>query len=179
MTVRVASMLGLLLLLSACAATDGGGPTTTAFTEPTPAPAAFSVAEFAWSKTPGYGRINGKLTYKAGGAAYTCSGAPVVLTPETRWVRARIMVLYRSDNSAVLPADEVRRRTPSERSEDYSSFVRRATCDAAGRFAFTGLPDGSWFVITVARPPAGVAGQETAIMRRVTLRGGQPIDVQL
>ena len=76
-----------------------------------------------------------------------------------------------------MPADDVRARTPSAPNDDYSSFVRRTTCDAADRFTFSNLPDGAWFVITVARPLAG--GESVAIMRRVVTRGGRvsPVDL--
>lgn len=172
--VGIASMF--LLALAACATTEGppGGPRPTV-----PQTAAYNAADFAWSKAPGHGRITGQLSYKSGGVAFVCSGAPVLLTPETRWVAARMQVLYQSTSHAALAADEVRRRTPPERSQDYSGFVRRATCDEAGRFVFTGLPDGAWYLITVARPPAGVAGRETAIMRRVALHNAQALDVKL
>ncbi|MDP3299269.1 MAG: hypothetical protein Q8M38_04105, partial [Phenylobacterium sp.] len=102
----------------------------------------------------------------------------VVLTPETPWTRRRMSILYSSPEAAALPADEVRARTPSAPNDDYSSFVRRSTCDAADRFSFSNLPDGAWFVITVARPSAG-AGESVAIMRRVVTRGGRisPIDL--
>ena len=169
-----------MALLSACATEGGGGgaPAPQAG-PPRGGPAAFSAADFGWSRAAGKGAISGQLTYKAGGVAYNCANAPVILTPETPWVRSRMMVLYRSDSAAAEPADEVRGRTPPERSQDYSAFVRRTTCDATGRFAFTGLPDGSWFVITVARPPAGVAGREMALMRRVSIRGGNVVNVRL
>ena len=86
-------------------------------------------------------------------------------------------ILYGSTERAALPADEVRRRTPPERSQDYSSFVRRTNCDAAGRFSFSGLPDGSWYVITVARPVGG--GSDMAIMRRVTTKGSRVVNATL
>jgi len=71
-------------------------------------------------------------------------------------------------------------RTPPERSQDYSAFVRRVTCDAQNHFAFSGLPDGAWFVITVAKPVTpGAAGRDVAIMRRVVLKGGQVAKVKL
>jgi len=176
---RLAASLSFLVLLSACATQGGGGapPPVAAVTRP--ATSEFRTADFAWSREAGRGSIQGQLTYRVGGAAYSCANAPVILTPETPWVRSRMMILYRSDQSAAEPAEEVRGRTPPERSQDYSAFVRRTTCDAAGRFAFTGLPDGPWFVITVARPPAGVAGREMALMRRVTIRGGNVVNVRL
>jgi hypothetical protein len=90
-----------------------------------------------------------------------------------------MQILYNSEREATLPADEVRGRTPPERSQDYSSFVRRTTCDATGRFAFAGLPDGGWFVITVAHPRTPGAGRDMAIMRRVSIKNGEAVKVRL
>lgn len=174
---RLACAVGALLLLGACA--SPGGPTPSA-SRAAPATAAFRSADFAWSKAPGKNTIDGQLAYSPRGEAFTCANSAVVLTPETPWVRARMMILYNSDRYAALPAAEVRGRTPPERSQDYSDFVRRTTCDASGHFSFSGLPDGPWFVITVAKPTAGAAqGREMAIMRRVTLRNGQTVRVKL
>lgn len=182
MNVRLAGAVGAVLLISACA--SPGGPTPSAPAAAPPAAgagtAAFRPADFAWSQAPGKGGIDGQLTYSQSGQAFTCANAPVILTPETPWVRARMMVLYNSDKTAALPAAEVRGRTPPERSQDYSAFVRRATCDAQNHFSFSGLPDGPWFVITVAKPTTpGAAGRDMAIMRRVVLKGGQVAKVKL
>ena len=180
MRVRLICAMSALLLLGACA-TPGAAPTSkTAAPAPPAATAAFRAADFTWSQAPGKGGIDGQLTYGVAGQAFTCANAPVVLTPETPWVKRRMMILYNSDQSAALPAVEVRGRTPPERSQDYSAFVRRTTCDAANHFAFAGLPDGAWFVITVAKPvAAGPPGRDVAIMRRVTLRNGQVAKVKL
>jgi hypothetical protein len=88
-------------------------------------------------------------------------------------------ILYNSPERAALPADEVRARTPSAPSGDYSAFVRRTTCDANDRFSYTGLPNGAWFLITVAKPVAGTKGPDVAVMRRVETRGGRAISVGL
>jgi hypothetical protein len=71
----------------------------------------------------------------------------------------------------------VRARTPSAPTDDYARYVRRTTCDQTGRFAFTGLPDGSWFVITVGKPVGG-PGEAVAVIRRVETHGG-PINATL
>lgn len=174
----VAVGIGAAMLLSACATTSpppAPGVTSAA----RPANAEFRTSDFAWSTAAGAGRIEGQLRYKAGGQTYSCADAGVVLTPETPWTRRRMEILYKSPSSAALPAADVRGRTPPGRSSDYSAFVKRATCDASGRFSFTGLPDGNWFVITVAKPVAPGAGQEMAIMRRVTTGGARATAVKL
>jgi hypothetical protein len=175
---RFALVLLASLGLVACA-TDG---TTSG---PAPAPsasagaaadagnAAFRKADFNWSTSPGKGEIEGQLSFKHGNVAYGCAEAGVLLTPETPWVRRRMEILYTSADKAALPAAEVRARTPPERNQDYSTFVKRAACDAAGHFNFGALPDGAWYVITVARPVAPGTGAEMAIMRRVVVKGSK------
>lgn len=148
----------------------GGGPA---------GPPAFRPADFAWSQVQGRNRIDGRLVFRQGQTRFTCSGAGVVLTPETPWTRRRMTILYTSGEAAALPADEVRARTPSAPNADYSAFVRTTTCDAANRFSFQGLPDGAWFVIAVARPAGAVRGPSMAIMRRIQTRGGRTIALDL
>jgi hypothetical protein len=188
MNVRFALVLLASAALVGCATdgtTAGGGapaPTATAAPKPGAAPSSapsqsagadesFKKADFAWSASPGRGGIEGQLTFKQGAVAYNCVDLGVALTPETPWVRRRMQILYNSADKATLPADEVRARTPPERNQDYTSYVKRATCDAAGHFAFSGLADGAWYVITVARPVAPATGAGIAIMRRVTVKG--------
>jgi hypothetical protein len=173
------------LALVGCA-TDGAG-TTAGGGAPTPGHSAsanasassggasqqYSKADFAWSTAAGKGEIDGQLAFKQGSVAYSCAQSGVLLTPETAWVRRRMEILYTSADKATLPAAEVRARTPPERNQDYSSFVKRAACDAAGHFDFGALADGAWYVITVARPAAPGTGGEMAIMRRVVVKGGK------
>lgn len=174
--VRLLPLAAAAALLTACA--TPGPPPPPPFKESPPSASVFRPGDFSWSAVPGYGRVEGRLAYHEGPVRYTCQGMTVVLTPETLWTRRRMTILYKSPERAALPADEVRARTPSAPNDDYSAFVRRTTCDAASRFAFTGLPDGAWFVITVAKPVGG-QGETMAIMRRVTTRGGRTVNVEL
>ncbi|MDB5447069.1 MAG: putative lipoprotein [Phenylobacterium sp.] len=137
-----------------------------------PAASSFRAEDFAWSAETGRGAIAGHLAYHEGKNHFTCTKGTVILTPETPWTRRRMEVLYLSSEAAALPADEVRARTPSAPSGDYSAFVRKATCDAASRFSFSGLPDGAWYAIAVAKPVEG-SGPGIAVMRRVTTHGGR------
>ena len=175
--IRLLSASAALLLVAACAPTlgppppppPGGGPATAGV---------FRAEDFSWSAVPGSGRVDGRLTYKAGQTRYSCTGAGVVLTPETPWTRRRMTILYTSAERAALPADEVRARTPSAPSGDYSAFVKRTVCDQNSRFSFSGLASGAWYVITVAKPVGG-PGPDIAIMKRVEVRGGRVVAVDL
>jgi hypothetical protein len=178
---RLLSVTGLTALaVSACAPTLGPPPPggrPTGRPAPNGGPPNFSAADFAWAQAPGRAGIQGHLAYRNGGGAYTCAGSGVVLTPETPWSRRRMNVLYGSTERAALPADEVRKRTPSAPAGDAGPYVKRTTCDANSRFAFSGLPNGSWYAITIARPAGQPQGATVALMRRVTTRGGRVTQV--
>ena len=172
------------LLASACAPSLGPPPPGGA-SRPSPAPPPpltgsvnFSAQDFAWSQRTGANIIAGRVAYRQGAVRYTCAGAAVVLTPETRWSSRRMAALYGSTQAAALPADEVRARTPSAPAGDAGPFVKRTTCDDADQFAFGGLPDGAWYAITVVKPTVG-SGQTVALMKRVVVRGGRTMPVTL
>lgn len=177
MDVRIGLSAAALLMVSACA--TPGAPPVGPGAPPPAVTSAFRASDFVWSTIPGAGRIDGQLGYRPAGRVHSCAHAGVLLTPDTPWVRSRMNILYSSTERAALPAEEVRRRTPPGRSQDYSAYVRRTTCDANGRFSFSGLPDGTWYIITVARPAVAGASPDMAIMRRVTTRGSRVINVTL
>jgi len=158
--------------LTACAPMYGPPPPGRMARMPPPdEDATFRAGDFAWSQAPGRNKLAGSLSH-AGAQRYTCAGATVILTPETPWARRRMQVLYKSDLRAALPADDVRSRTAQAPPGDSNPYVKRAACDAADRFSFTNLPDGAWYVVTIAKPVGG-GGPSLAVMRRVTTRGGR------
>lgn len=169
--VRFLAAAALLGSLTACAPTYGPPPAGRPAALP-PSDATFRAGDFAWSQAPGRNTLAGALGH-AGLVHYTCAGATVVLTPETPWATRRMEVLYKSSQRAALPADDVRSRQNQAPPGDSNPYVKRATCDAADHFSFTNLPDGAWYVVTIAKPAAGAAGPTLAVMRHVTTRGGR------
>jgi hypothetical protein len=133
---------------------------------PPSAPDSYRDADFAWSTTAGTGKVLGVLAYKGDEPHYSCQ--TVVLAPETPWSRERMRTLYLSTSAADVPSQDVKARTPPEHATQYARYVRQAPCDAANRFVFSGLPDGAWYVITVATPANGV---RIAVMRRIETHG--------
>jgi len=171
---------GAVLGLSACAEGPGLGPTPPSRDPASAPPSAdvFRAQDFAWSTAAGKGGVDGHVGFSSGGVRYTCKGAGVILTPETLWSRRRMTILYSSPVSSALPVDQVRARTPTAPVGDYSAFIRRSTCDAADRFSFANLPNGAWYVILVAKPLGG-KGTDMAIMKRVEVRFGRIVLVEL
>jgi len=169
-------MLGAsLLALAACEESPMGPVDVTppsGLTEQSlPPPTPFDPRAFAWSVGTGPDILVGVVRYRRNGLPYGCAGEDVLLIPDVPWSRRRMIILYGAASSAAVPVSIVRARTPSAPSGDYARFVRRTTCDADGRFTFRGLPDGGWFVVTVAKP-LDPTGDAIAITRRVELRGG-------
>lgn len=177
--IRLLSASAALLLVAACAPTMGPPPPPPPGSDGPASANTFRAGDFSWSAVPGPGRVDGRLVFRSGQARYSCEGAGVVLTPETPWTRRRMSILYKSPDRSALPADEVRARTPSAPSGDYSAFVKRTVCDANSRFSFSGLANGAWYVITVAKPVAPGTGPDIAVMRRVEVRGGRAVSVDL
>lgn len=131
------------------------------------AASAFRAEDFAWSAGSGRGSIDGRIAFSRGGQAFTCTGS-VALTPYTPFTRARFQTLYGSTDRAAVPESVVRTRTVENPSADYRSFVRSTTCEN-GRFEFSGLPDGAWFIIS----PVSAGGDRIVLMRRIVTRGGR------
>jgi hypothetical protein len=160
--------------LTACAPSYGPPPPGRMAAPPPPPgdDTVFRASDFAWSQIPGKNTLSGTLAH-AGPVRYSCAGATVVLTPETPWARRRMLVLYKSDQHASLPADDVRSRQNQAPAGDSNPFVKRAACDGADHFSFAGLPDGAWYLVTLAKPTGGAQGPSLAVMRRVMTKGGK------
>jgi hypothetical protein len=166
--------------LTACAPSLGPPPPGRMAAPPPPlADSTFRAGDFAWSQAPGRNTLSGSLARMTGPVRYTCAGQTVVLTPETPWARKRMQVLYQSDQHAALTADDVRSRQNQAPPGDSNPYVKRVGCDAADHFSFTGLPDGAWYVVTLAKPIPGQTGPSLAMMRRVVTRGGKVTSFEL
>ena len=168
MSIRPFILLGAVVAaLAACAPTPGPYGAVQ--------PAAFRADDFAWSQAVGQSSIEGRVAFSQDGKSYACVGS-AGLTPDTPYTRARFRTLYGSTERAVVPAAVVRARDAGEAGGDYRAYVRSETCDG-GRFRFSALPDGGWFLIV----PVRAEGDEgpLVLMRHVTTRGGRVVSVTL
>ena len=165
-SLALAAILAGGLALSACATTPMGGGINAGSTE-------FSADAFAWSTHAGQASIEGRVAFAQDGKTFNCVGN-VGLIPDTGYTRARMQRLYGSTERAAVPAAVVRARSAGEQGADYRSYERAQAC-AQGAFRFTGLPDGSWFLIS----PVKAGDDIVVLMKRVQTRGGRMINVTL
>lgn len=148
--------------VAACAPVPPGGGYG-----PPPTAAVFSPQDFAWSTRGGQAAIEGRVDYRRDGRTYACTGS-AGLTPDTPYTRQRFAALYGATDRAAVPEAVVRARNVPDPNADYRAFVRSERCDD-GRFRFSGLPDGGWFVIV----PVDAGGDRIVLMRFVQTRGGR------
>jgi hypothetical protein len=160
--IAVAALGGLLAACETVPMDGGFGP------GPGAAPGVFRADDFAWSTASGSASIDGRIDYRRNGRVFTCTGS-IGLTPDTPYTRARFRSLYGSTDRAAVPEAIVRARTVADPNADYRSYVRSTTCEN-GRFSFSGLPDGGWFIIA----PVSAEGEERVVlMRHVDTRSGR------
>lgn len=147
-------------------------------------PVALDPSDVAWGTTKGTAGLRGSAVLRPpGGEVRTCAGATVALLPDSAYTRDRLLRLYgsleRGRND--LAAGNARRIEPADPA--YARAVRTTTCDIHGRFAFSALPEGIWYVTTSVtwrtrgNDPASQAG--AALMQRVTLKPAGVLKVDL
>ncbi len=126
-----------LLVSTACAP-------PTAPPVPVPTVTVFDPATVAWSLVDGQNEIRGQgFLRQRGGGVVTCAGEEAFLIPRGPYAEERIRNIYGQTTRparAIALADVADWR--------YEQSVRRTLCDADGRFAFTAVADGLYFVVT-------------------------------
>jgi hypothetical protein len=144
----------------------------------------FDPSDIAWAAARGTNTLRGSAMIRpAGDEPRTCAGATVALLPDGAYTRDRVRRLYggleRGSNTLAPGAG----RRIEAADPAFARSVRTTTCDIHGRFGFSGLPDGTWYVTssvawrTRGNDPASQAG--AALMQRVTLAGGGTQQVHL
>ena len=142
----------------------------------------FDPAEVAWFAGRGTNTIQGSAIMRSYNCtAKTCAALPVVLFPVSAYGRERIMALYGSDQEGFNPALLGR---PADFVGDDSRYLATAKtthCDARGRFAFTELPDGAYFLVGTVTWREHRAGLEQGgyLMQRVQVTTGETKEVLL
>lgn len=168
---RSANVIGLVLglLASACST-------------PTPLHSRFDPSAVAWFSQRGTNSIFGTaLVRSLSGVAKTCAALPVVLFPDTAYARERMRALYGSDEEGYNPLTGGHPANFTEDDPRYQSTARTTHCDARGRFSFSELPDGEYFLV------ATVTWQERSfglpyggyLMRRLHVSTGETKEVLL
>jgi hypothetical protein len=133
-------------------------PATEAKKKPkTPKP--IDVTQFEWSSATGTNTVAGEAT---------CAGLAVSLLPATAYTdRFADKTFGSTESGTYAPSPRAKRRVMAP---EVTPFVRTQLCDSQGRFLFTDLPDGPYYVI--AHVTRDGADQGLQVLRRVEVRNG-------
>lgn len=135
---------------------------------------AFPEAEYAALAKTGTAVVNGQAFLKTrGGDVKTAAGEDVMLNPVTSYSQQWAEVAYLGGRD--LTAADSR----------YAQYVRTTTANAEGRFTFTDVPPGDYYLTAtvVWDAPTGYQGalrrQGGLVSQRITVKDGDKLDIVL
>ena len=131
----------------------------------------FDPSEATFIHQQGNGSIKGQAFLRRNdGVVVYAAGSDVILIPKTTYSTERMNALYKGAKiNYFVPSPE----TPP----GYEAATKRSKANGEGRFEFTGLSDGDYFVVTRVQWMAGNIPQGGALMENVAIRGGSSVEV--
>ena len=138
---------------------------------------AFDPGEATYIHLDGANSVRGQAFLRqSGGGVVTCAGAKVHLFPRTTYGDERVEKLYgtRASIEATQRIIGVVIEDPDPR---WVGHMRQTICDAEGRFMFTGVADGAYYVETEVRWSVGYRPQGGPVIAPVTVDGGEAVDL--
>ena len=142
----------------------------------------FDPGEVAWFTARGTNTIQGTAivrNYK--GAVKTCAALPVLLMPVSSYARERMRHLYESEQEGFNPLVGGRPADFGGDDQRYLDTVKTTRCDGRGRFAFSELPDGDYYLVATVTWRERQFGMDQGgmLMQRVAVKTGETKDVLL
>lgn len=138
----------------------------------------FNAADVAWAKTKGTNELSGQgFLRQQGGNVVTCAGEEVDMVPVAPYSSERIGGLYGNTTKGYVDPLFAPQIPPAE--TGYVESWLKSQCDAQGKFRFSNLPDGDYFLVTQVIWYAGDSRQGGYLMQRVSLHGDKPQEVLL
>jgi hypothetical protein len=150
--------------------------------EPVTLQSRFDPTEVAWFVGRGTNTIEGSAIVRSySGTVKTCAALPVMLFPVSAYARERMMHLYGSGEEGY---NLLAGGRPADFTNDdprYQAAVKTTRCDARGRFAFSELPDGDYYLVATVTWRERAQGMDEGgmLMRRVHVSTGETKDVLL
>lgn len=130
--------------------------------------AKFNPAEVAWISESGTNTVTGSaFIMSSSGQPVTCAGREASLVPVSAFADERIGYLYGSNEKGTNKQRQLPPKFGPKKYErmvaDYKNHTLTATCDIDGKFMFTDVPDGTYYLLAMAAWQAASSGGYTAI----------------
>ncbi|RYG57587.1 MAG: carboxypeptidase regulatory-like domain-containing protein [Alphaproteobacteria bacterium] len=150
--------LAAALLLAACS--------------PVTLKSSFNAADASFINQTGTGAITGQAFLRRNdGMVVYAAGSEVSLVPKTPYSDERFASIYGAGKLSYFGASF------KNDTADYYNYTRKTIADGEGRFTFTDLAAGSYYLTTTVTWTVQYAQQGGALMERVTVTGGQTSNV--
>jgi hypothetical protein len=159
-----------VFVLAGCA----GGPVTLQ--------SRFDPGEVAWFAARGTNTIAGSAILRSfNGKAKTCVALPVTLMPVSAYARERMRYLYGAEDEGYNPRVGGKPADFGGDDPGYIATAKTTRCDARGRFSFSELPDGDYYLVTTVTWRDRAFGMESggSLMQRVHVSTGETKEVLL
>lgn len=132
---------------------------------------------------PGNNTIKGSaLLRQSGGGVVTGAGNKVGLVPFTPYTQERMGKIYLNENGGYNRLGFqglLERDISTPKAPGYDEAVKETTADAQGFFTFNNLADGTYYVVTTIAWVVANQPQGGALMKKVTVSGGEVKEVVL
>jgi len=137
----------------------------------------FDIDEALYIKKSGPSIIMGDaFVRQQGGGVVTCAGSLVRLTPDTKYSRERMGIIYRNSEKGyrlyidrIIPVADA----------SYSSYSRTTKCDAQGKFKFSDIFPGNYFVTTEVSWVISGLQQGGSLMQHLYADASKPTEIAL
>ncbi len=158
MKIRYFAALAAALALSACVSSPEIKST-------------FNPSEAAFINKTGSGTIKGQAFLRRNdGMVVYAAGSDVRLIPKSTYADERMNAIYGGGKIG-------RYVQPVNNNPQYISMTKVTRANGEGRFEFKNLADGEYYIVTPVSWMAGDMPQGGSLMERVTIRGGNSVDL--
>ena len=163
---RVLFSMFVVVLLSGCQST----PVYVYQTSST-----YNPNEVLWSKLDGDSSVSGSAFIRQkGGGIVSCAGFEVGLFPQSSYADERLSYIYSNLNKGF----NINRSIDSS-DHRYLDDSRKTICGVDGKFKFTNLPNGVYYIVTKVAWQVGYSNQGASLFQKVDLTSGGNLEVVL
>lgn len=128
----------------------------------------FDPLQHEYANKKGTAVVNGQAFMRRNdGIVVYAAGSPVYLMPSTPYTQE----MYTKAAAAYMPVNI------TNADQRLAQYIRRSQANGEGRFSFSGVPDGSYILVTTVNWMAGDSQQGGDLTQLITVSDGKSLDV--
>lgn len=140
----------------------------------------YDANETAWARQIGAGSIEGSAVLRTnGGDVRHCGGLKANLIPASVYANERLLAMYKNLDRGYVDTWWGYSNTMPEADSRYRSDIREVPCDPQGKFKFSNLAPGTYYVTVPVTWTVGSSPQGGILMQKVELSADETLTVTL